>query len=66
VVADKAERVNQYAHWVNHEVNVLAHSCGLPNAREFKREHVRLVLNPGTSMPLDVMYPYPDIKFPLV
>jgi len=66
VVEDKAKRVSQYAHWVNHEVNVLAHSCGLPNAREFKREHVRLVLNPGTSMPLDVMYPYPDVKFSLL
>ncbi len=66
VVADKAKRVSQYAHWVNHEVNVLAHSCGLPNAREFRREHVRLVLTPGTSMPLDVMHPYPDVKFPLV
>jgi len=66
VVADKAERVHQYAHWVNHEVNVLAHSCGLPNAREFRREHLRQVLNPGTSMPLDVMYPYPNVKFPLV
>ena len=66
VVADKAERVNRYAHWVNHEVNVLAHSCGLSNAREFKREHIRLVLNPGRSLPLDVLYPYPDVKFPLV
>lgn len=66
VVADKAQRVSQYAHWVNHEVNVLAHSCGLANAREFRREHLRLVLNPGRSMPLDVMYPYPNVKFPLV
>jgi len=66
VVADKAERVHQYAHWVNHEVNGLAHSCGLPNAREFRREHVRIVLNPGTSMPLDVLYPYPNVKFPLI
>ncbi len=66
VVADKAERVHQYAHWVNHEVNVLAHSCGLPNARDFRREHLRLVLNPGTSMPLDVMHPYPDVKSPLL
>lgn len=66
VVADKSARVSQYAHWVNHEVNVLAHSCGLPNARDFKREHIRIVLNPGRSMPLDVLYPYPDVKFPLV
>jgi len=66
VVADKAERVHQYAHWVNYEVNGLAHSCGLSNAREFRREHVRIVLNPETSMPLDVLYPYPKVKFPLI
>jgi len=66
VVADKAERVNRYAHWVNHEVNVLAHSCGLSNAREFRREHIRIVINPGKSRPLEELYPYPEIKFPLV
>ena len=65
VVSDKATRVEQYAHWVNHEVDLLAHSCGLRHAREFKREHVRLVLNPGTSLPLDSLYPYPDVKFSL-
>ena len=58
VVADKAERVKQYAHWMNFEVNALAHSCGLGNAREFKREHVRMVQSPGVSLPLDVIHPY--------
>ena len=46
VVEDKAGRVAAYAHWVNHEINCLAHSCGLRNAREFKREHVRIVQKP--------------------
>lgn len=58
VVEDKVERVNQYAHWMNYEVNVLAHSCGLGNAREFKREHVRIVQSPGVSLPVDVTHPY--------
>ena len=58
VVEDKAERVNQYAHWMNYEVNVLAHSCGLGNAREFKREHIRVVQSPGVSLPIDVTHPY--------
>ena len=61
VVADKAERVARYAHWVNHEVNVLAHSCGLANAREFRREHVRIVQAPGHSVPLDAIHPWPEI-----
>ncbi|MFO8023866.1 FMN-binding glutamate synthase family protein [Thiohalophilus sp.] len=62
VVEDKAERVAQYAYWVNHEVNVLAHSCGLSNAREFRREHIRIVQTPGKSLPLNVLYPYPVSK----
>jgi glutamate synthase domain-containing protein 2 len=62
VVSEKAERVAQYAHWVNHEVNVLAHSCGLENARQFRREHVRIVQAPGRSLPLDMLHPYPETK----
>lgn len=57
VVAEKSERVKEYAHWMNYEVNALAHSCGLGNAREFKREHVRIVQSPGVSLPLDVIQP---------
>jgi len=57
VVEDKAERVGHYAHWVNHEINVLAHSCGLSNAREFRREHLRIVQKPGFSLSLSELYP---------
>ncbi len=57
VVEDKAERVKKYAHWMCYEVNALAHSCGLGNAREFKREHVRIVQSPGVSWSLDVIHP---------
>jgi len=59
VVQDKFKRVANYAHWVNIEVDKLAHSCGLHNAREFRREHVRLVKTPFHSDPLDEIYPYP-------
>ena len=60
VVADKGERVAKYAHWVNHEVNTIAQSCGLKNASEFTREHVRIVQKPGYSISLDKLYPKPD------
>jgi glutamate synthase domain-containing protein 2 len=62
VVENKAERVKQYAHWMEHEVNVLAHSCGLGNAREFTREHIRIVQSPGISWPLSVIHPYQKKK----
>ncbi len=59
VVEEKARRVASYAHWVNHEVDRLAHACGLANARLFRREHVRIVQRAGHSLPLDQIYPYP-------
>ncbi len=58
VVPVKAKRVARYAYWVNHEVNVLAHSCGLRNAREFRREHIRIVQKAGKSAALNELYPY--------
>jgi len=61
VVADKVGRVAAYAHWVNFEVNALAHSCGLTNAREFRREHIRIVQAPGRSVPMDQLYPYHSV-----
>ncbi|MFV1982478.1 MAG: FMN-binding glutamate synthase family protein [Thiohalomonadales bacterium] len=62
VVTEKSERVAQYAHWMNHEINLLAHSCGLSHAREFRREHIRMVQMPGRSFPMDIIYPYPKLS----
>ncbi len=59
VVSDKAERVANYARWMNVEVNRLAHSCGLTHAREFRRHHIRIVTEPGHSRLLSDIYPYP-------
>jgi len=59
VVEDKIERVANYARWVNVEVDKLAHSCGLQNAREFRREHVRIMKEAFHSESLETMYPYP-------
>lgn len=59
VVAEKYKRVANYAHWMNVEVDKLAHACGLAHAREFRREHVRIVQMAGRSMPLDILHPYP-------
>ncbi len=63
VVADKAKRVAKYNHWVNHEVNMLAHSCGLKNAREFRRQHIRIVLTTGKSVVLEDLYPYRETRY---
>jgi hypothetical protein len=44
---------------MNKEIDMLAHSCGCRHAREFTREHVRIVLSANQSMALNMLYPYP-------
>ncbi len=60
VISDKVNRVANYARCLNHDVDVLAHSCGLRNARQFRRHHARIVRAAGYSVPLDELYPYHD------
>ncbi|PLK49815.1 FMN-binding glutamate synthase family protein [Uliginosibacterium sp. TH139] len=59
VVEEKYLRVANYCRAVNAEVDMLAHSCGLVHAREFRREHVRIVQPSGRSEALSSLYPYP-------
>ncbi|MBL8379098.1 MAG: FMN-binding glutamate synthase family protein [Burkholderiales bacterium] len=60
VVEEKAVRVANYCKNMNKEIDMIAHSCGLTNAREFTREHVRLVQADGSSRALNMIYPYPE------
>lgn len=59
VVEDKAVRVASYCRNMNKEVEMIAHSCGLRDARGLRREHVRIVQASGQSVALDVLFPYP-------
>jgi len=59
VVEDKATRVASYCRNMNKEVEMIAHSCGLRDARGLRREHVRIVQASGQSVALDVLIPYP-------
>lgn len=38
---------------------MIAHSCGLRDARGLRREHVRIVQASGQSVALDALVPYP-------
>ena len=62
VVADKAERVANYARNMNKEIEMIAHSCGLPHARELRREHARMVRSPYESVAMSMLFPYPAPK----
>ena len=58
VVADKATRVAHYHHNLVHEVSTLAHSCGVPEPRDLRRQHCRIVQPDGKIVPLDHLFPY--------
>ncbi|SDY61726.1 FMN-binding glutamate synthase family protein [Nitrosomonas sp. Nm58] len=62
VVEEKYLRVANYATNVNKEIGMIAHSCGLRHAREFRREHVRIVETAGKSIALNMLYPYPEVR----
>jgi len=60
VVEDKAVRVAHYCHNMNHEVGVIAHSCGVEEPRRLTREHARIICDNGLSMPLAELHPIPS------
>ena len=62
VVEEKYIRVANYARNFNKDINMIAHTCGLRHAREFRREHVRIVETAGKSVAMNMLYPYPDVK----
>ena len=59
MVEEKFERVANYCLNMNREIDMIAPSCGLRHAREFRREHVRMAQADGRSMALNMLYPYP-------
>ncbi len=54
---NKATRVKNYALNLMHEVGVIAHSCGVKEARALERKHVYLIDNSGSPEPLTDRYP---------
>ena len=57
---DKAVRVANYVRNLRHDVEMIAHSCGVPHPRRLKRFHVRMVGPDGASRALDQLYPSSD------
>jgi glutamate synthase domain-containing protein 2 len=56
-VKDKSFRVMHYAQNIQHEVGVIAHSCGVLEPREMNRSNCRIVQANGLSTPLDLIRP---------
>ena len=55
----KSVRVSNYARKVISEVETIAHSCGLSNPEEFRRNHARVVTGMGKSKSLINEFPLP-------
>jgi len=57
---DKAIKVANYCRNLVHEVETIAHSCGVAEPRQLRRYHVRIVQADGMSVPFDVLQPWPE------
>jgi len=60
VPREKQFRVAHYARNVVKEVGVIAHACGVPEARRLRRHHVRLQTDGGRSVPMHRIWPEPE------
>jgi glutamate synthase domain-containing protein 2 len=57
--AEKSVRVANYHANVVHDVEVVAHSCGVREPRELGRRHMRVVQAEGRSVPMAQLWPWP-------
>jgi len=57
---DKAERVKRYVQKIRYGTGIIAHSCGVDNPRSLERQHVRIVQQNGSSIPLNQLHPTPQ------
>jgi glutamate synthase domain-containing protein 2 len=57
---DKAVRVKNYVDNTVREVGIIARACGVPEPRGLRRQHCRIVMADGRSIPLDQLYPLPE------
>jgi glutamate synthase domain-containing protein 2 len=61
-VKDKSRRVQKFAETMRKEIGIIAHSCGVPEPRQLRRNHCRVVTSAGTSVPLDQLFPYHEAR----
>jgi glutamate synthase domain-containing protein 2 len=52
----KSIRVAAYAHNVEKELEIIAHSCGVKEPRQLGREHARIVTAAGNSISMEELY----------
>ena len=60
VVEEKEHRVARYAKGIIKEVETIAHSVGVAEPRQMRRQHVRIVQDDGRSVPMNKLFPSCD------
>ncbi|RTR39156.1 FMN-binding glutamate synthase family protein [Shewanella canadensis] len=55
-VQHKTKRVANYNKYMHYGLGLIAHSCGVSNAREIDKKHIRIVTENGLSIALDKLY----------
>ncbi len=63
VPEEKSTRVANYAKEISHGVSLIAHSCGVTEARGLRRRHIRLIHGKGRSQDYTGLYPNVDTAF---
>ena len=58
---EKAMCVKNFVEKIHYGAGLIAHSCGVSHPRALARYHCRIVQSDGKSLPLDVIYPVPDV-----
>jgi len=59
---DKIERVYHFAKNMEYEVGLIAHSCGLKQARQLSRKHAQIINEHGIPEPIEKLFPLPETK----
>ncbi len=59
--AEKSVRVANYCRRIIREVQIISHSCGVVRPRLMDRSHVRIVTTNGNSIPMNELYPEPEV-----
>ncbi|MEH6442998.1 MAG: FMN-binding glutamate synthase family protein [Oceanospirillaceae bacterium] len=61
-ITDKGERVYQFASKIMYDVGMIAHSCGVTEARQLSRDHVQIINEQGIPIEMTSVFPVHKAK----
>ena len=61
-IEDKSERVYHFANKMMYDVGMIAHSCGVTEARQLSREHMHIINEQGIPIAVEELFPVHQAK----